>query len=64
MLFNFFFAVGDAKIITKETTSGIFVEEAVIIWNSSIKKSTGMSTVYVNFYEIQSGKLLSLKMYV
>lgn len=41
-------AVGDAKIITKETTSGIFVEEAVIIWKSSVQKST----VYLNAYKI------------
>lgn len=41
------FAVGDAKIITKETTSGIFLEEAVIIWKSSVQKST----VYLNSYE-------------
>ena len=37
------------------------MEEAVIIWKSSVKKSTGVSTVYVNFYEIQNGKLFKFE---
>lgn len=44
------FAVGDAKIITKETTCGIFLEEAVIIWKSSVQKSTYL---YLNSYETE-----------
>lgn len=63
MLFDIF-CCWRCKNNNKEITSGIFVEEAVIIRKSSVKKSTRMSTVYVNFYEIQNGKLLSLKMYV